>query len=152
VEYYEELLAKKPDHVPFLIGYANTLINAKKTEDAMAVYHKALELDPLSVEALVSIGQNAAAYGRLEEAHAYLAKAVSVSDRGNYYRVFQDLKDFKAGVHEAYAEVAFKLRKGPGPIKSSVSTLPKKMKIGRNDPCPCGSGKKYKKCCLSKEP
>jgi hypothetical protein len=22
------------------------------------------------------------------------------------------------------------------------------MKTGRNDPCPCGSGKKYKKCCL----
>ncbi len=24
-------------------------------------------------------------------------------------------------------------------------------KIGRNDPCPCGSGKKYKKCCLKNE-
>ena len=24
------------------------------------------------------------------------------------------------------------------------------MKAGRNDPCPCGSGKKYKKCCLGK--
>ena len=24
----------------------------------------------------------------------------------------------------------------------------KQKKIGRNDPCPCGSGKKYKKCCL----
>ncbi len=24
------------------------------------------------------------------------------------------------------------------------------LKIGRNDPCPCGSGKKYKKCCLHK--
>jgi hypothetical protein len=24
------------------------------------------------------------------------------------------------------------------------------MKAGRNDPCPCGSGKKYKKCCLAK--
>jgi uncharacterized protein YecA (UPF0149 family) len=23
-------------------------------------------------------------------------------------------------------------------------------KIGRNDPCPCGSGKKYKKCCIMK--
>jgi preprotein translocase subunit SecA len=23
-------------------------------------------------------------------------------------------------------------------------------KIGRNDPCPCGSGKKYKKCCGNK--
>lgn len=25
------------------------------------------------------------------------------------------------------------------------------MKIGRNSPCPCGSGKKYKKCCLNKD-
>ena len=25
------------------------------------------------------------------------------------------------------------------------------MKTGRNQPCPCGSGKKYKKCCLAKE-
>ncbi len=25
------------------------------------------------------------------------------------------------------------------------------MKAGRNDPCPCGSGKKYKKCCLGKD-
>lgn len=24
-------------------------------------------------------------------------------------------------------------------------------KVGRNDPCPCGSGKKYKKCCLDKD-
>ena len=24
-------------------------------------------------------------------------------------------------------------------------------KVGRNDPCPCGSGKKYKKCCGSEE-
>jgi uncharacterized protein YecA (UPF0149 family) len=22
---------------------------------------------------------------------------------------------------------------------------------GRNDPCPCGSGKKYKRCCLGKQ-
>jgi HEAT repeat protein len=24
-------------------------------------------------------------------------------------------------------------------------------KVGRNDPCPCGSGKKYKKCCIDKQ-
>ena len=28
---------------------------------------------------------------------------------------------------------------------------PAKKKIGRNDPCPCGSGKKFKKCCLRKQ-
>ncbi len=26
----------------------------------------------------------------------------------------------------------------------------KEKKVGRNEPCPCGSGKKYKKCCLNK--
>jgi preprotein translocase subunit SecA len=32
-----------------------------------------------------------------------------------------------------------------GSKQGSVATAP--AKIGRNDPCPCGSGKKYKKCC-----
>jgi uncharacterized protein len=27
---------------------------------------------------------------------------------------------------------------------------PMTVKVGRNDPCPCGSGRKYKKCCLGK--
>ncbi len=32
--------------------------------------------------------------------------------------------------------------------KESVKNAPKRVtKIGRNDPCPCGSGKKYKNCC-----
>ena len=31
---------------------------------------------------------------------------------------------------------------GSGKSRSAVIE-----KIGRNDPCPCGSGKKYKKCC-----
>ena len=29
------------------------------------------------------------------------------------------------------------------PIKTEIAD----KKVGRNDPCPCGSGKKYKKCC-----
>ncbi len=32
------------------------------------------------------------------------------------------------------------LREGPAPVKAAP-------KVGRNDPCPCGSGKKFKKCC-----
>ncbi len=34
------------------------------------------------------------------------------------------------------------LRQGPAPIKKTEAT------VGRNDPCPCGSGKKYKQCHL----
>lgn len=29
------------------------------------------------------------------------------------------------------------------PVKTAIA----EKKSGRNDPCPCGSGKKYKKCC-----
>jgi preprotein translocase subunit SecA len=36
-------------------------------------------------------------------------------------------------------------RSAPETVKTP--DLPEVKKIGRNDPCPCGSGKKYKKCC-----
>ncbi len=35
-------------------------------------------------------------------------------------------------------------RQGLSPAPVSVPSL----KPGRNDPCPCGSGRKYKHCCL----
>ena len=42
-------------------------------------------------------------------------------------------------------------------IKNKIANMPHRQrtivreykKIGRNEPCPCGSGKKYKNCCLS---
>ena len=39
------------------------------------------------------------------------------------------------------------------PSKGEVKKSPvkKAQKVGPNDPCPCGSGKKYKKCCMQKE-
>ena len=33
------------------------------------------------------------------------------------------------------------------PVKKKPVVLKKAERVGRNDPCPCGSGKKYKKCC-----
>ncbi|MDD4188291.1 MAG: SEC-C metal-binding domain-containing protein [Bacilli bacterium] len=36
--------------------------------------------------------------------------------------------------------------KNPAPFQTE-----KAIKIGRNEPCPCGSGKKYKKCCLNEK-
>ena len=41
----------------------------------------------------------------------------------------------------------FDLLKQLADIKPSASQPGKQKKVGRNDPCPCGSGKKYKRCC-----
>ena len=52
----------------------------------------------------------------------------------------------------ALIELLYQTRKfyyvlhGTTPIYPEVFNKPKR-KIGRNEPCPCGSGKKYKKCC-----
>ena len=35
------------------------------------------------------------------------------------------------------------------PVKTNKPVVSSHSKVGRNDPCPCGSGKKYKKCCGS---
>ena len=32
-------------------------------------------------------------------------------------------------------------------LQNPVATVKVERKAGRNDPCPCGSGKKFKKCC-----
>jgi hypothetical protein len=36
-------------------------------------------------------------------------------------------------------------------VAALAAGAPSKTSVGRNAPCPCGSGKKYKKCCLPKE-
>jgi preprotein translocase subunit SecA len=52
----------------------------------------------------------------------------------------------------------FVLSRGEAPQKGGetedgkgVTVRREGKKVGRNDPCPCGSGKKYKRCCLLKE-
>ena len=37
------------------------------------------------------------------------------------------------------------------PYKPFIPYIKSQPDVGRNDPCPCGSGKKYKKCCMDKE-
>lgn len=35
----------------------------------------------------------------------------------------------------------------PEPQRAGITVRRQEAKVGRNDPCPCGSGKKYKACC-----
>ena len=47
---------------------------------------------------------------------------------------------------ESGAGAAVKIS-NPDDEEENTSAKPSGTKVGRNDPCPCGSGKKYKKCC-----
>lgn len=56
---------------------------------------------------------------------------------------YKSYKKLYPAEFEEYEEMGF-LESGSYETETVVRTGPK---IGRNDPCPCGSGKKYKKCC-----
>ena len=53
---------------------------------------------------------------------------------------------------EKYKEERERARSSPGaalhPLMATKPIRNPLRGVGRNDPCPCGSGKKYKKCCL----
>jgi len=75
-------------------------------------------------------------YNLKRELHGDIfAKYSDALDTWHYYRVKYDKAYSEKNTYKPY----------PLPVNKPVRTG---KKIGRNDPCPCGSGKKYKKCCL----
>lgn len=72
-----------------------------------------------------------------------------------------DFEKLYYNMHEAKAKWLYKLpqwedvlskdkRKAIKKEYDKTVIVVKEDKVGRNDPCSCGSGKKYKKCCLNK--
>jgi preprotein translocase subunit SecA len=47
--------------------------------------------------------------------------------------------------------IGAEIQKNPAPQQRISEVKSTKNKVGRNDLCPCGSGKKYKKCCMNKK-
>lgn len=90
---------------------------------------------------------------QLDKAEEILSKALSretLRDRADVIEralyLYEDM-----GNMAKVAELRKELSKIPAPewypFNGKKQTPIKVEKIGRNDPCPCGSGKKYKKCC-----
>ena len=57
---------------------------------------------------------------------------------------FKSIRQMKKWMKEHEAELKAEQAGGVPKVETVVHDGPR---IGRNDPCPCGSGKKYKKCC-----
>ncbi len=77
---------------------------------------------------------------------------------GAIFRLEKESADFVGSLweitsttHEQAASITEEEKQGhvePGQTPQAVETIRNRVpKVGRNDPCPCGSGKKYKKCC-----
>jgi preprotein translocase subunit SecA len=77
------------------------------------------------------------------------SKNITKEDRAVAEKMYSESEDAKNSVTTRVIE---KGKTVYDRMKESAATGPASQvknvkKIGRNDPCPCGSGKKYKKCC-----
>ena len=65
-------------------------------------------------------------------------------------RVVRREDQFRMPVRTQKEEVKSLTDSRPGQVSKQATVKRSSKKVGRNDPCPCGSGKKYKKCCYPK--
>jgi len=73
---------------------------------------------------------------------AYGQQDPLVEYKSEGHKMFQKLLQT---IEATIANAIFKAELKPVTIQPRFNQ-PAKSKVGRNDPCPCGSGKKYKKC------
>jgi hypothetical protein len=110
------------------VGYA---IDAKLNELLPAI-------KTLFDKNIVALGVN----GDFQKVKKYFSEPGKFSHKKEIYNIFElynDVLNSWSGYNDQ-KEKAISKENVPQPVKSD--------KIGRNDPCPCGSGKKYKKCCM----
>lgn len=75
--------------------------------------------------------------------HQGCPRLVGIAEAGRHY-LCAGYRQFYEHSRAGFIELSNRLKGRPGPGDEDVKVS---RSVGRNDPCPCGSGKKYKQCC-----
>lgn len=117
LDYFDKALLLDDQNIPVMLEKASMANAIGEYGTALEECDKVLQLQGDLIEALV-------------------LKADILANTG---------KDFDHLIHKAFS---IDEKRAKDFIRKLSGNVPKtSKKIGRNEPCPCGSGKKYKKCC-----
>ena len=122
-------------------GQRDPLVEYKK--EAYRLYNELNSL--IQKEVVYSIYK----LGAIEDSRAQEFKAPTLVDRARHFSAPAKVMDQSTASFSGYKSPE-ESGQGDSDAKDMVRQKVKDSdgkKIGRNDPCPCGSGKKYKKCC-----
>jgi len=145
---YRKKLEEMPDDPGIRIGYANVLMNRGKELESVYQFRQALKLDPHSAEAFGGLGNYEFLKENYKQSYEYFKQAYKYMNTCKFYRSTSP-EALKESIVEELRKIEEILADdGAGAAKNYVFV--ETAEVGRNDPCPCGSGKKYKKCCLDK--
>jgi hypothetical protein len=118
---------------------------------AAECYSRALEIEPFAMEAGLGLAHVMADTGEHTSSYEKLCAMLGEKAKWRFFRV-DELPP--KGLAEDFAALFNKLQLildvRARPLLHT-SFLQSGGKVGRNDPCPCGSGKKFKKCCADRQ-
>lgn len=159
---YRQSVEAEPRRADLRVRYANVLQFLGDLEGATEQYRAALDLEPANLEAYLNLGRMAQAAGDRAEARrmfeSILAQAPSSrlprKTRADYVEVATEELDElveSSGRSDVgglltwprHTPQSVSRRSGAASLRAPTRAV---RKIGRNEPCPCGSGQKYKRC------
>ena len=168
IEFGEESLRRFPGEDQLTIenrrrALGGAYFDAGMSEKAGELFRSWLDADPAWgwgwigwADCYLPWGGRAADYGRAEKILQRGYRVPGVRDRDYIAERLQEVCENTDRTDEArqFGEQAQRLRQKPLRPAADPVLAPqpgptaRRVKVGRNDPCPCGSGKKFKKCCL----
>lgn len=143
-DYILKRLKKEPENGELYLRAANTAEKFNKYKEAIEFYEKSIQLNKKLIACyvnLVEIYLNRYEYYEIidakQKAIDYFVKLIALFNSHDYDMATISNKEFLEDfLIESVKRLGLDVRM---------------KKIGRNELCPCGSRKKYKKCCLGKE-
>jgi tetratricopeptide (TPR) repeat protein len=169
IEFGEESLRRFPGEDQLMIenrrrALGGAYFDAGMAEKAEELFSSWLDADPGWgfgwigwADCYLPWGGRAADFGRAEKILQRGYRVPGVRDRDIVAERLQEVCENTDRPDEArqFGEQAGRLRQKPLLPAAGLTPAPppepaaRRVKVGRNDPCPCGSGRKFKKCCGS---
>lgn len=161
LDYFSRKIEENPQMAEYHVGLAEVFSFFKRYEQADRYFARARRLAPDDPAAYFAEGLSNLERGdykgarrlfrqflRLvegpKEGQGQKADAAAEKQRERAEKEQEEELKEKIALARQVLEVTPGFGKDEGTVVTPVSNQPK---VGRNDPCPCGSGKKYKKCC-----
>ena len=130
--------------IPFL-GTLNNILKTQNIENTSGCIKHFLVDDKIPPSLLI----------KKEEEFKNLVELINKTTNGNFQNIDEIIEtykeDYKDNLRFSSVSVLYNSKAFSKVLNKEEEKENKFANVGRNDLCPCGSGKKYKKCCMVKE-
>ena len=145
---YRRRVERDPASVPDSLGLGNVYVKMGSRKLAAACFTRCLALEPRCAEAALSLALIRFDDGDPGGAFRLLDDAWRLREQWRFHRLRDcSSEDFTAEFVDLHNTIGAKLGKPKLSMPCRKAPSIAIGRVGRNAPCPCGSGKKYKKCC-----